>query len=372
MSVQSRTVTFEAVEEKAKSRFLTPLQVDRVMVGLSAVIVLGACLDGWAHNHNKVDSSFFTPWHAVLYSGFMLTAAFLAIVVIGRYREENLTRRHGGQGEEEGREGGFLIQVWQTVPVGYGLALLGVVMFGAAGAGDMLWHQFFGIETGVEPLLSPTHLMLATGISLILSGPFRAAWQRPGAEAAAPWTMISSWLLTLSILTFMSQFAHPFVHAWAGEDFNPYSNWDLRLIGQVAGVASILLQSGLLTGFLLLLIYRWQRLPLGSFTLFVLVNIALMSGMRDEFRFLPAALLAGVAADLLYVWLKPSVKRPGPLRLFTFLVPTILYALYFLTIQFTEGIWWTIHLWAGCIVLAGVVGLMLSYLFVPPAVPVAD
>src|SRR5687768_13599580 len=112
MSVQSRIIGFEPAAEREGSRFLTPLQVDRVMVGLSAVIVLGACLDGWAHNHNKVDSSFFTPWHAVLYSGFMLTAAFLAIVVIGRYRE--LRGTWGNLGELEGTQEGkmnFAVQV---------------------------------------------------------------------------------------------------------------------------------------------------------------------------------------------------------------------------------------------------------------------
>jgi hypothetical protein len=233
----------------------------------------------------------------------------------------------------------------------------------------MVWHNLFGFETGVEPLLSPTHLVLATGIALIMSGPFRAAWQRPGTTPAAPWTTLFSWLLTLSILTFMSQFAHPFVHAWAGRSFDPGYNWDLRLIGQVAGITSILLQSALLVGFLLLFIYRWPALPLGSFTLFFAVNMALMSGMRDEYRFIPAAVLGGATADLLYRWLKPSFQRPAGLRWFAFIIPAVLYSLYFLTIHLTEGIWWTIHLWAGGIVLAGVVGLMLTYLFVPPAIP---
>jgi hypothetical protein len=366
MAIQPQAIPVQPTAETRTTRFLTPLQIDRVSVGIAAVIILGACLDGWAHNHNKVDNSFFTPWHAVLYSGFLLMTAFLAIVVIGRYREIKGTQ---AAWSEERRAWKRETQaIWRAIPAGYHLSLLGVVLFGAAGAGDMVWHNLFGFETGVEPLLSPTHLVLATGVTLIMSGPFRAAWQRPGA-AVAPWTAIFSWLLTLSIVTFMGQFAHPFVHAWAGQEFNPGYNWDLLLIGQVAGVTSILLQSGLLIGFILLLIYRWQSLPFGSFTLFFAINMTLMSGMRDEYRFVPVAVLGGLAADLLYRWLKPSRERPNSLRLFAFFVPANLYALYFLTIHLTEGIWWTIHLWAGCIILAGVAGLMLSYLFVPPVVP---
>ena len=47
----------------------------------------------------------------------------------------------------------------------------------------MIWHEIFGVETGVEALLSPTHLMLALGGSLMVSGPFRvwlASALRPG------------------------------------------------------------------------------------------------------------------------------------------------------------------------------------------------
>src|SRR5215469_12275517 len=43
---------------------------DRIAALLSALVVGGVFLDGWAHNHGKVDQSFFTPWHALLYSAF--------------------------------------------------------------------------------------------------------------------------------------------------------------------------------------------------------------------------------------------------------------------------------------------------------------
>src|SRR5262245_27710062 len=39
---------------------------------LSAAFVGGLFLDGWAHNHGKVDQSFFTPWHAILYSSYAI------------------------------------------------------------------------------------------------------------------------------------------------------------------------------------------------------------------------------------------------------------------------------------------------------------
>ena len=64
------------------------------------------------------------------------------------------------------------------MPPGYELAIVGVLIFMAGGVGDMIWHEIFGIEIGVEALLSPTHLILAVGMTLIISGPFRAGWRR--------------------------------------------------------------------------------------------------------------------------------------------------------------------------------------------------
>ncbi len=57
---------------------------------------------------------------------------------------------------------------------GYGLSLLGVSIFALGGVSDMIWHMLFGIEVNVDALLSPTHLLLAVGMALIVSGPLRA------------------------------------------------------------------------------------------------------------------------------------------------------------------------------------------------------
>ena len=59
------------------------LSFDWAMIVLSLWFVGGLFVDGWAHTHNKVDQSFFTPWHAILYSGWAVTALFLVITALG-------------------------------------------------------------------------------------------------------------------------------------------------------------------------------------------------------------------------------------------------------------------------------------------------
>jgi Tol biopolymer transport system component len=137
------------------------------------------------------------------------------------------------------------------------------------------------------------------------------------------------------------------------------------------GIASILLQAGFLVGLVLLALCRWV-LPFGSLTLVFTLNSIFMSFLDDHSQFIPGAVAAGLAADLLLRYLKPSAARPGALHLFAFAMPAVFYGMYFVTLLLTTGIGWSIHLWLGSIVLAGMVGWLLSYVLLPPQAPVAQ
>ena len=87
----------------------------------------------------------------------------------------------------------------------------------------------------------------------------------------------------------------------------------------------------------------------------------------------PTTLLGGLAADIVYRFLRPSLDQPASVRLFAFLVPTIFYTLYFVDLAivgpiiFQSGILWSAPFWAGAPVIAGITGFLLSYVMLPPA-----
>ncbi len=286
-----------------------------------------------------------TPWHGLLYGAYFVCALALAAAVVINH-----------------------VRGWpwlRAIPQGYELSLLGVPLFLAAGAGDLVWHTLFGFEVNIEALLSPTHLLLASSAILIMAGPFRAAWQRTDAVNAHNWRTLFPALLSLlivfSVFTFFTRFAHPF--SWTSLVTDGLTNEE-----KSRGVGAILLQAAILMGFLLFAMRRW-RLPLGTFTLVFTLN-AVLVGLKDDKVFLiPAVLLAGVAVDLLYWYLRPAVGRVAVLRLFAFSVPVVYYLGYFITLMLTSGITWSIHLWLGSIVMAGIIGLTLSYILLPPASP---
>jgi hypothetical protein len=54
--------------------------------------------------------------------------------------------------------------------------------------------------------------------------------------------------------------------------------------------------------------------------------------------------LAGLTADVLNLWLRPSAERVGALRVFALVVPMVFTALYFLAILARYGeIAWSVH-----------------------------
>jgi hypothetical protein len=168
---------------------------DWMVILLEAWWVGGLFVDGWAHAHGKMDQSFFTPWHAILYTGFFVNALFFVSVIL-----RNHTRCYPRS---------------RSVPRGYEFAVLGVGILLVGGVLDLLWHLLFGIERSLSATLSPTHLMLALGIFLAASGPWRAAWLRPPTHQRENLVqllpMLVSLAYVLSILTFFTQYANPIV-----------------------------------------------------------------------------------------------------------------------------------------------------------------
>ena len=168
------------------------------MAFLSLALVSGFFLDLWAHNHGRVDDTFFTPWHAFLYGGSGAIGGLL------------VAKAFGARSRGEPRE--------RWLPAGYGLSLIGAGVFIVAGGADLVWHEVFGFEENTDALLSPSHLLLAVGGVAMVSGPARAEWHRE------PSTRFPDWLVwavpvaaVLSILTAFTMYAHPAVGTYPSE-----------------------------------------------------------------------------------------------------------------------------------------------------------
>ncbi|MGH8930427.1 MAG: hypothetical protein ACRDZO_07280 [Egibacteraceae bacterium] len=335
------------------SRWQAPVQGTRaraswsenLVTGLLALAILtGGTIDAWAHANLGQLETFFTPWHAMLYSGFIATSAWIGWMVVRRTR-----------------------QGWRAlaaVPVGYGLGIVGVLTFAAGGVLDLGWHSVFGIEVGIEPLLSPPHLVLGLGSLLIDSSPLRAMWaeggqrEAPGLRALFP-AVLSTALVTADIGYFF-MWASPFLQVFPAD--------------QIAeGIAAVLITNVVLIGALLLLLRRW-RLPFGSCTFLLCLNAAFISAIY-EFTTAPmllAPLAGGLVADLLITRLHPSPDRPRAMRAMAGETSATLWGAYLLIAWSVGALDWSVPLWSGVIILAAGSGTALAVLMAPPPLPTAD
>src|SRR5260370_4253136 len=80
------------------------------VIVLCTWLMAGAYLDSWAHRHLARLETFFTPWHAVLYSG-----VFAALIFLGLSALRSQALRHRPD---------------RILPAGYGLSFIGTLLFG--------------------------------------------------------------------------------------------------------------------------------------------------------------------------------------------------------------------------------------------------
>ena len=309
---------------------------------LALWMTFGTHLDGWGHTHViSTQETFFTPWHGILYSGWLILGAWL-------YHHRDLP--------------------------GYRLGLIGAIGFGAGGLVDMVWHTAFGIEVDMEALISPPHLLLVTMHLLMMSPPVLAAWnsrlpRRVGWREFAPaaFALIAS----VALITFITPYAFPF------NDYLPSSEF---ADGTFAATTRFRLaqEGGMLTFFVTTLIYvtpllailkRW-RPPFGTATL--LIGVAAVGSMIVDPLLLGAPVLAvsgigmGLFADILIAETDPSPERPRSFLAFGALTPLPLVALSLLAIELQWGLGWGVNFVIGAMVIASLVGFGLALAVAAP------
>ncbi len=340
----AHSVSGSAVRANTRGYPAGGLRFDWLYTALCVWLVGGLFLDGWAHMHGKVDESFFTPWHAVLYSG---ATAVMVMLFVNQWRNINA---------------GYSLR--RALPRGYWLSLMGVGVFLVSGGVDFIWHSLFGLEVSVEMLISPAHLLLALAGFMIVTGPIRAFWNR-GETRASGWAalgpVVINTTLIVSTLMFFTQFLHPLVNPYAAQRASGYQ----AFLRDSLGIAGVLVAATLLFGTVLVLMRHW-RLPVGALALLIIANALMMAVFTDTYTLALFSVPAALTAELLRWLLRPSAESPIAFYTFAFLSAFSYFGCYFVVLQLTQGIVWRIHLWMGAMTIAGIIGVMLAFLLVWP------
>src|SRR4051794_28634008 len=79
--------TYDKVELARPAIGVSGQGFDWTMAGLSIWWMGGLFIDGWAHSNIPQLETFFTPWHAIFYSGFLAVATALMVQVLLNLRQ---------------------------------------------------------------------------------------------------------------------------------------------------------------------------------------------------------------------------------------------------------------------------------------------
>ena len=329
----------------ARSAPLTDARTDLITMVLGTWLMVGIFLDGYAHT-NLIDEleSFFTPWHAVFYSGFLATTAWV-VWIIYRNLQPGVTWR-------------------AAIPLGYGPTVFGLALFGLGGVGDGIWHSVFGIEQGVDALLSPTHFMLFVGGFLGLSTVIRTTRVRNPDSTVSPGDrapLLLSMLLVTSALAFFA------VYMWI-----PAQVWAMGIPYEEAqGAVGYVIAGALVSTIVMIstavVVLRWWEPPPGVFlSVWPIVNAAIaVAFTMDLTTAVSFGIVGGVVGEILRTALRPSPVRRGASLITITLTVVAAWTACLVAFAVTNEILWPPEVWTGAVVLSGLATLGLGWIALP-------
>jgi hypothetical protein len=333
---------------------------DLVTEVLGLWLLLAVFLDGWAHINLPSLETFFTPWHAALYSGMLATGAWTGVVI--------WRNRTPGQ------------PLLQAAPPGYRGTAVGVVLFGVAGGLDLLWHELLGIEVSLDALVSPTHLLLGFSLFLILGTAVRsarAAGHTAASHSAAghsgnlTWTPAAMFAVVLmtGLGAFFLIYASIFVRPGPTASFSPLPvGTPGRIQAEMPVIISLmsyLLTTALIMAPFLFTLSAARRPARGIVTLLVAAAAWLpvvMIGLRPvTIAGAAGATVAAVVVDLLLTRV-PDVWLGRRLPAVTAGIAALLWTGQLVAFAVTDAIRWPVSLWLGAVVLSAAMAAGLALL----------
>lgn len=315
---------------------------DAVLLACASVLLVGLFLDGWAHS-SFVDEleGFVTPWHAIVFAGFVLTSGWILWMV--------QRRRVAGR------------PLRAAVPIGYLPAVVAVVAFFVGFNADAVWHTVFGLEADVDALLSPSHLLMAAALVTMVSTPWRV---QPPARGSwrADGTRIASLLATTLVVAFFLLYLWVTSFTLGSAEFERFiAGTEAPFMSEVAQI-TVLAGGFVLSAIVLapLLLLARSPVPRGAATLLVVVPALGLEAVRElpNAWSLVAFVAAAVAAEVVLATVADQRRR---VLLLGGVVPGVLWATHWIVFAAVHGTGWEAEIYSGQVISAVFAGLALAW-----------
>ncbi len=346
--VQTLTTLFEirTTPQVKTDRPVSTLAFDWMFITLTLLMTVGIMMDVWSHFEFGPDQSIFNPFHLLFYSA--LGAITMLLLGVQTYNVRQ----------------GFAFEY--ALPQGYGLGLLGALLFGVSGVIDLTIHALFGFESGIEALTSPAHLLLFVTWSMIVLATIQAGRARLAAHPQddnfanrLPMLFAFGCLLfnvSLPLMEYFPMGNQPFMLQFFRAE-NTFHTLAL-------GISGTLLQT-IVTMSVIMWFTRSTRVPFGGYTIALSILGGFFTIIQPWLMPIATFFIWGLSLDLLYLILKPNGKTQGAFILFAFIGAGLMWAATYGTYIYMFGlqnIYYSGYNAFGSIAQAMVLSALMAYL----------
>lgn len=322
------------------------------LIACNLVTTVGLAGDIARHlqDPQNLNGDFLSSWHLVLYGGVTAVAIWLGVGAI--------------------RRGPAFVTSAGPTTIGFLLLAFG-------GVADAAWHGAFGVEANVEALVSPPHLTVFAGLSFLLVSPVVVLWRRPArrlgliASFVAMTSVVATLLVSSLFLGFLSPLASGmslsagYVEPLVGESLVDYD--------QVRGLGIAVWTVAALVAAFTVILVRFRPMPaMVAVSVFLCGAPAL--ALTDPTAIRPLVVgyaVCGLVAEAMVALLgKPTLGRAAASATGA-LMGSMLWASTFALLARDGRLGWSQAMWAGTVVLCGLVGAASAALVALP-VPTGD
>lgn len=361
-------------------RPVTTWREDLITMAIAVWPITAMFFDGRGHNNETGQESFFSVAHLFLYAGLTVLGLWIGALVT-RYQGIELRKTP--------------IPDLKLIPVGYGVAIIGLITLAIGGPADLIWHSAYGFEVGVDAIYSPPHLALFFGGLLVCSTGIRSMWAKQDItlDLKGFLPVLLSAILFIGVAGFITMYLSAFMtNVTPTSDFvadyarfnDTHDDQSISLNGGLTGygddrwpfyyysashgIASMIITTLVLLGPILLLLRRWA-VPFGAVTaIFVgyglLVNI--MTSYRDIVLIVPL-IITGLAIDLIQKRFAAERLTLGGIRATGPVAAAVLWISYYAVLALDKGIGWEPTLWVGAVIVGVMTGFGVAFLVAPPS-----
>jgi|GEM_PF-2282855 hypothetical protein len=373
-----------APEAARGARPVTTYKEDLITAALTVWPIIAMFFDGRGHNNETGQESFWSLPHLFLYAGMTSVGLWIGLLV---------TKYQLAAGVDPRKT---LLPDLKAIPVGYGVAILGLLTLALGGPTDFIWHAAYGFEVGVDAIYSPPHLLLFFGGLLVSSTGIRSMWAKaditPDFRAFLP--VLLSATLFIGVSGFITMYLSAFMtnvtptsdfvadyQANFKDDFNDQTQslnagltgygddqWPFYYYSASHGIAAMVITTLILLGPALLLLRRW-RVPTGAMTL-IFTGYGLLASIMTEYRDWPligSLVLAGLAIDVLQSRSGRERLTLGAIRAVGPIAAAALWLSYYAILALDKGIGWEATMWVGALMVGVMSGFGVAFLIAPPA-----